>query len=539
VAVYEADGSVAVGVTHTDASGHYEVGELEPGKYKVQFSADDYATQFYEEKASLAPATEVTVVRGRTVEDVNARLTPTTGCIAGRVTDSDGSELHGIQVVVYEGTKPVAVEETGTDGGYKVTGLPVGSYKVEFSAGPLAIGVAYLPQFWNGKTDLGEAESVSVAAGATHAGIDAELQRSGSISGTVSAETTAGGGLGGVTVTVYEGATEAATATSGPNGDYVIGGLPPGEYKVGFSPTSGLGYQSGFYGGASLDAAKQVKVEPETAAKSIDAALLPQAPTATAPPTITGEAKQSQALTEHHGTWGNGPESYGYQWRRCDAGGNGCSPISGATGQTYMLTAADVGHAIRVTETATNKGGSSVDESAPTAAVAAPPGGGSSGGGTPGGGSSSGGGSSGSGSSGGGSGGSGTPGQPGTPSSKRGVAVATGTATVKGNAAQVALRCTGEGACSGVVELTVKVRSKHGGHGHAKTQTMVLGQVHFSIAAGGHATVRVILSGQGQKMVKKASHGGLKARVEGSGVRSGTIKLKGSAGHGGGKHHHG
>ena len=41
------------------------------------------------------------------------------------------------------------------------------------------------------------------------------------------------------------------------------------------------------------------------------------------------------------------------------AGANNCSAITGATSQTYTLTAADVGHTIRVQETASNAGGSS------------------------------------------------------------------------------------------------------------------------------------------------------------------------------------
>ena len=72
------------------------------------------------------------------------------------------------------------------------------------------------------------------------------------------------------------------------------------------------------------------------------------------PPTITGTAQQGQTLTEVNGTWANVPSSYASQWEDCDVAGGNCQPISGATGQTYAPTNADVGHTLVVTETATN-----------------------------------------------------------------------------------------------------------------------------------------------------------------------------------------
>jgi hypothetical protein len=74
-------------------------------------------------------------------------------------------------------------------------------------------------------------------------------------------------------------------------------------------------------------------------------------------PTIAGQPAQSRTLTESHGTWSNSPIGYLYQWERCNGAGNGCSPITGATGPRYQLNAADVGSSIRVVETASNSAG--------------------------------------------------------------------------------------------------------------------------------------------------------------------------------------
>ena len=50
----------------------------------------------------------------------------------------------------------------------------------------------------------------------------------------------------------------------------------------------------------------------------------------------TGTAKDGQTLTVNAGTWtGNTPIGFTYQWQRCDANGNGCQNIAGATAVSY------------------------------------------------------------------------------------------------------------------------------------------------------------------------------------------------------------
>ncbi|HET8752286.1 MAG TPA: hypothetical protein VFM43_07150 [Gaiellaceae bacterium] len=92
-------------------------------------------------------------------------------------------------------------------------------------------------------------------------------------------------------------------------------------------------------------------------------------PTSTAAPTIAGTAQQGQKLTTSNGGWSGSPTGYTYAWSRCDASGGSCASISGATASSYTAVAADVGHTLRVTVTATNAGGSGQATSAPSAVV--------------------------------------------------------------------------------------------------------------------------------------------------------------------------
>ena len=114
-----------------------------------------------------------------------------------------------------------------------------------------------------------------------------------------------------------------------------------------------------------------------TPASSTPTALVtpPPVPVNSGAPTVTGTAIQGQTLTENHGTWSNNPTSYTYHWQDCNSTGTTCTPIvNNATGPTYTLTAADVGYAIEVQETAINTGGPSTTpaSSTPTALVTAP-----------------------------------------------------------------------------------------------------------------------------------------------------------------------
>jgi hypothetical protein len=92
------------------------------------------------------------------------------------------------------------------------------------------------------------------------------------------------------------------------------------------------------------------------------------------PPAGGGPAHDGQTLTADPGAWNaTGTPTYTYQWQRCDAAGNGCQDIAGATSSTYTPTSADVGGTVRVVVTATNAAGSTSSVSAPIAVVAAPP----------------------------------------------------------------------------------------------------------------------------------------------------------------------
>jgi hypothetical protein len=95
----------------------------------------------------------------------------------------------------------------------------------------------------------------------------------------------------------------------------------------------------------------------------------PEPPDNLVPPTISGNAVEGQTLTSTDGSWDGEELTFERQWQRSNGGGY--VDISGATGTTYTLTSADVGHTIRLSVTASNASDSETATSAPTDPVAA------------------------------------------------------------------------------------------------------------------------------------------------------------------------
>jgi streptogramin lyase len=86
-------------------------------------------------------------------------------------------------------------------------------------------------------------------------------------------------------------------------------------------------------------------------------------------PKITGEPVMNGRLAASRGAWSGQPVVYGFQWETCNATGQECAPIAGATDPNYTPTESDIGHEIVMCVTATNGGGSVVARSASTAPV--------------------------------------------------------------------------------------------------------------------------------------------------------------------------
>jgi hypothetical protein len=134
---------------------------------------------------------------------------------------------------------------TGNDGGYDLSGLAPGQYRVYAGQQSCSYNaVALVPRWYAGV--------VQVTAGTTTAGIGLTLAEGGSITGTVRGSTSGHGSrpVAGICVLAMREASGATpvVAVSGADGSYAETSLLPGKYRVEFEPGCGAsGYQTRWY----------------------------------------------------------------------------------------------------------------------------------------------------------------------------------------------------------------------------------------------------------------------------------------------------
>ncbi|WP_445149588.1 Agd3-related carbohydrate-binding protein [Baekduia sp. Peel2402] len=93
----------------------------------------------------------------------------------------------------------------------------------------------------------------------------------------------------------------------------------------------------------------------KTIAAGAEVVLAPDEPANTAAPVLDGTPRAGEKLTASTGRWtGTAPITYTYQWQRCDAAGDACRNVAGATGSSYDVGAVDVGARLRVVVSAGN-----------------------------------------------------------------------------------------------------------------------------------------------------------------------------------------
>jgi hypothetical protein len=90
-------------------------------------------------------------------------------------------------------------------------------------------------------------------------------------------------------------------------------------------------------------------------------------------PTISGAPVVGETLAASAQATGDPPPTLAYQWLECAPRRTNCDPIPGATGSSYVVSAAYVDRRLAVRVRATNTAGTANERSALTAVVTAPP----------------------------------------------------------------------------------------------------------------------------------------------------------------------
>jgi hypothetical protein len=258
----------------TGSSGSYTLSDLPAGSYELEFSPtdnQDYLPQYYDEKTSLATATQVTVTSAHATTAIDAAL-QAAGHITGTVTNSvTGAAVGGVEVTVDNaGTDAVVTEaETSSNGAYSVGGLSTGDYIISF------YDYGYVGQYYDEQTSQGAADPVAVTVGKTSSAIDAAMAPDGGISGTVTDAATKDPLAETYVYVIDSSGDEVAEQYTDTNGNYSVTDLPPGAYSVEFADyNSSAGYIQQYYNGEyTLATADPVTVAPGRTTTGIDVGM--------------------------------------------------------------------------------------------------------------------------------------------------------------------------------------------------------------------------------------------------------------------------
>ena len=235
----------------TDASGNFTVMGLRAGSYTLKYDSNGiYVDEWWNNKASQATADyfPVATASANIGWDANLAVGAT---ISGNVKGFPTTNLADAVVTLYESGQRVTSRNADASGNFSFAGVPPGTYTLKY-----ATAENYISEWWNNKTSLAAADTFSVTTGA-YPSRDAVLAVGSTISGNVK---------GPGSVNLEDVVVLACTATdvcefsdnTDASGNYSIGGLVAGQYRLRFSLT---GYGKEWYSEKlSYDAATPVTV---------------------------------------------------------------------------------------------------------------------------------------------------------------------------------------------------------------------------------------------------------------------------------------
>jgi Carboxypeptidase regulatory-like domain len=224
----------------TNSVGHYHAGSLASDLYNVFFTTgcgnkENLTSQVFGRQANGQGPAAISVTTG-TTNGINGVLAPA-GWISGVLKTKTGKSLPGGCVFVTGETgaaKSMADLTFGDRARYRLSGLPAGSYLVEFQPSCF-FGGNYENQWYSRKASPAGATLVKVRAGHTTAGVDSAVVAGGSIAGRI---TSRGKSVSGACVFAQSitQLSDYGISLSGKGGKYVIAGLNSGRYELQLSP---------------------------------------------------------------------------------------------------------------------------------------------------------------------------------------------------------------------------------------------------------------------------------------------------------------
>ena len=227
--------------TQTHSDGSYRFRALPPGTYKIQVLPldENYIPVYFDGVRDAEKSTSISLARLQSVMNIDFRLR-SGGIISGRAYANKNREpVAGLRIVAENRSQqePPYFTQTDAQGFYSLRGLSEGAYTVETAPGRESSqprGRRYLKLFHDGRFDPELADRLEIETGGVFTGINFALSEGASISGSVRSRYH-NRPLPNVTLlfqNVDKTIVNPFQATTGPEGEFLVSDLPPGNYWV-------------------------------------------------------------------------------------------------------------------------------------------------------------------------------------------------------------------------------------------------------------------------------------------------------------------
>ncbi len=243
------------GQATTDDTGNYTIPNLNAGTYHISFNevfpVPGYFAEFYNNAADQFSATDIPLAAGATISNINARLS-SGAHIQGKVTDLQGKALSNIRVFAFDNNNSFQTTfETDASGNYEIRNLMAGNYRIAFE--DTRQPPIYRTGYFNNALERENATLIMVATDQIINNINMQLNHLGFITGKVT--DAQNHPLASIQLTAQQSSIEEigevwhdrAFAVTDIAGNYILGGLMEGTYRVRFSDTQERKYSREYY----------------------------------------------------------------------------------------------------------------------------------------------------------------------------------------------------------------------------------------------------------------------------------------------------
>lgn len=235
----------------TDATGAFEIKNVEPGTYTLSCSKTGFVTGGYGQKDPQRPGTQITVRAGQEIKDLDIRLMRG-GVISGVITDEDGEPMANVSVQamvrVYRRGQSQVIQRGGGSsddrGQYRIFSLPPGRYyiRAQQRGGMVFYGqeesVGYASIFYPNSLSYQDAQRVEIANGGEAPRVDVIMKSvptysiSGKVSDGASGKPVTEGVVMFISTEFMLMSVGGGTSALRPDGSFKVIGLLPGKGRL-------------------------------------------------------------------------------------------------------------------------------------------------------------------------------------------------------------------------------------------------------------------------------------------------------------------